>query len=638
MNGSGVSTVFFDLGDTLGVASLTGDPPAFTRFTPFEFSRRLLASLAERTPPLRLGIISNTGNFPGSTLDALLADAGLLQYFDSALRIYSKDVGRTKNSPEIFRLAAMRAGEQAHPAHCLFVGEDASERMFALRAGMRVAPHPLLVKDVLSGHALRYLQIRAPRDIAQAVLAELRRQPIVALRVSAGLDQEVLAIGSQETGVRLLNMFGAHVRLLGEIDAPNRTNAYLLRDDTAVATGFGDARGEATRFFSEGADIQMLLASTPDGLLVALPGDRSPDEFHFENARHGHTVKLMPDPLLLAQSNLEIKSAGTYLNDRSFGEAIPTAVATGLQSISASRIRDRVERYSGLRPVEAGGPLIDSRHIAHPANRVVVEAVAGEFNAIGRGRLQVRLVPFTHLGQVLFNVEAELPGTTTDLVLVTAHLDSTAAGEHSYNSRDDRAPGADDDASGVAAVLSSAQWFAEEILQPLEATVRFVLFNAEEHGLIGSHAYAREQRHLDARIRAVLQMDMIGYNREPPRDWEVHCGFLGNADVERRSVELGSLIRSVIADVAPELPSPRVFHCALMRGDPAADRSDHAAFHARGYAACAVTEAFFSSEDNPNYHRFGDTFVDFTYAADISRVVAAAAWLLAGGQVQRPVT
>ena len=75
----------------------------------------------------------------------------------------------------------------------------------------------------------------------------------------------------------------------------------------------------------------------------------------------------------------------------------------------------------------------------------------------------------------------------------------------------------------------------------------------------------------------------------------------------------------------------------LGQDDPAAGRSDHAAFQERGYAACAVSEDFFvgpgpdspAPNPNPDYHRRTDRRIDFEYAADIARAVAAAAWLAA---------
>ena len=78
---------------------------------------------------------------------------------------------------------------------------------------------------------------------------------------------------------------------------------------------------------------------------------------------------------------------------------------------------------------------------------------------------------------------------------MTAHLDSTAAQSLPYDEATDPAPGADDDASGVAAVLALAEGFAAlAATSPPARTLRFVLFNAEEEGLVGSRAYARLQR------------------------------------------------------------------------------------------------------------------------------------------------
>ncbi|HEV7404255.1 MAG TPA: HAD family hydrolase [Chthoniobacteraceae bacterium] len=140
---SAITTVFFDLGDTLGTAIGT---PAGLKFEPFQFAAGVLTEL--RAGSLRLGVISNTGAESRATLDKMLEDAQLLAFFEPALLIYSSEVGLEKDSPAIFQLAAERAGEPA--AHCLFVGENAEERGFALEGGLAVCPHPLLVAALLS--------------------------------------------------------------------------------------------------------------------------------------------------------------------------------------------------------------------------------------------------------------------------------------------------------------------------------------------------------------------------------------------------------------------------------------------------------------------------------------------------------
>ncbi|HEX2079646.1 MAG TPA: M20/M25/M40 family metallo-hydrolase, partial [Longimicrobium sp.] len=205
----------------------------------------------------------------------------------------------------------------------------------------------------------------------------------------------------------------------------------------------------------------------------------------------------------------------------------------------------------------------------------------------------------------------------------------------------DPAPGADDDASGMAGVLAIAESLAAAAAGgPPRRTLRFVLFNAEEHGLVGSKAYVRDQAAVGAPIVAAFQMDMIGFNAKDPRAFEVHAGYWPLPEVQERSRVLAERVARLTPQVSSTLPPPQLY---LSRGpsgadrDPAERRSDHASFQERGYAACAVSEDFFAGPDpsapapepNPNYHRDGDTFVDFEYAADIARAVGAAAWVTA---------
>ena len=244
---------------------------------------------------------------------------------------------------------------------------------------------------------------------------------------------------------------------------------------------------------------------------------------------------------------------------------------------------------------------------------------------------------FNHGGRGYFNVQAELAGETDRLVLITAHFDSTAASSPPYDPVSDSAPGADDDATGTAAVLAAAAIIRDLAAanKPLR-TIRFVLFNAEEHGLIGSHAYARDAHARGEQIDAVYQMDMIGYNVVPPATFEVHAGYLASPTVQTSSVVLAERIVRLARVVAPGLGTTQVYRSnSSSDRDPAEGRSDHAAFHQRGYPAVAATEDFFvgpggaGSEPNPNYHRETDTLVDSEYAAGIARATVAAAWLTA---------
>jgi Fungalysin metallopeptidase (M36)/Peptidase family M28 len=638
---SAISCILFDLGDTLGTAVFSASPVRLIRFDVFPFVPSLLKSLRDRG--LRLGIISNTGDMSGAEVDAVLAPTGIRDDFEPALRIYSTDVGLTKDSPAIFRLAAQRVDLAETPQRCLFVGEDGRERGFALDAGLLVAPHPLLIDEVLAGQPLRFMRVTArPGTPATAFHAALRRQPLVALHVEGQDAGTVYAVSSQRASAQLINM-RLHVELLGPPDLPARSDLYILRDDAAVRSGFLSPDGQAAQFFSSPAAAPLLLASAADGVLVALPDGRSPGEFHFAGARHGHTLKLLPDPSLLETvsgiAEAERESPAAFAPPRAGVLVDPTAKAAFAQ-ITPETIVAIVERYSGARPLSQADPdPIHSRHLANRDgdNQRAVKALASELEAIGGGRLAVRLTQFLHRGITLQNVEAELPGQSPELVLVTAHLDSTAANDPDFDEAHGAAPGADDDGSGIAAVLMAAERLvALSVTGQLARTVRFVLFNAEEEGLVGSRVYARQQRAAGALIIAVLQMDMIAYHVSGPRVWEIHSGFAPSLAVAARSAAIARLVRQVAPEVSPSLGTGEIYNSA---DDPAAGRSDHASFQAQGYPAVVISENFFTgpaadspaAQANPQYHSAGDTFVDAGFAADIARVVAATAWVIATG-------
>jgi leucyl aminopeptidase len=630
--------VFFDLGDTLGSPRFNIAPVKFERFDIYPFTLRVLGEL--RSAGHRLGIISNTGDDVGTHVDAVLASAGIRDFFEPALRIYSKDVGLKKDSLAIFQLAAARAGLSATPSICIFVGEDSSERVLARAAGFDICPHPLLARQVIEGQALRYARISVPHDkTAAGWRAALVTMPLVPMHIDR--DGGVLVLLSESALPDLMNQ-QFRVELLGDRGLPLDTDLFLLKDDAATQSGFLSTQGQAGTAFAidQGRHV---LGNLTEGLILALPQQRRLGEFHFLQTEHGHTLKLVPDPAILE----EPRPALVAFAADATGQALPPPPLTielraALAQIDVAAISDRIGRYSGQEPPAAGAAVLQSRHISHPDNQRAVSSLAAEFASRGNGRLVVRLHRFTHRGAELHNVEAELPGASPELVLVTAHLDSTAAQSHGYNESRDPAPGADDDCSGVAAVLAIAEKFAALSASSAPTrTLRFVLFNAEEEGLVGSLAYARLQWAQRAPIVAVLQMDMIGYNRDPPRSWEVHLGAAAYPVAESSSLPLAQLIADAASDIAPLLTPPQVYQTSSSGPDPADTRSDHSSFHRFGFPACCASEDLFAgpsptappAEGNPNYHRREDTFVDPAYAADIARTIAAASWQAAGGAI-----
>jgi leucyl aminopeptidase len=604
-----------------------------------------------RQEGVRLGLLFDPGPVAAERAGAALERAGLLPFFAPELVLHG-----AQDSPQLFEQATAQAGEGGvgsgrRPA-LLFVGENAAGRALARAAGFLVAPHPGLARTVLrEREPLFYLRIRIPPATAEAAdwREALRRQPLVPLHdtaePAAGEPVRVVYAIAGASAAASLDDLGFWVDRLGAGDGPLAADLYLLRDDLRAQGDFLIPAGNSASLFGSRESAPLVLASTHEGLLVALPAGRPVESFHFRDARHGHVLKLTGSPALLEPADPArnprlakiVEAAGPL-----FG-AVPARAAAGPllseeeREVLAAQITPTalcldVERYAGARPV-AGGARIASRHALHPDNAVAVAALTDDLERLGAGRLAVCLHFFQ--GGELANVEASLAARGKEgIVLVSAHLDSTAAGKTPYDPKTYPAPGADDDASGIAGVLCAARALLhlDAALDGSRREIRFLLFNDEERGLCGSRAYAGEQAALGAPIMAVFQMDMIGFTSSRQRLFELHAGCWDNPKVQLLSERLADLAAAVAGEVSPNLAPAQIFLFGTYL-DPASGTSDHTSFHKCGYPACLASENPFPGPTvtgfNPDYHRPTDRRIDEFYAADIARTVAAAAWLAA---------
>jgi hypothetical protein len=268
------------------------------------------------------------------------------------------------------------------------------------------------------------------------------------------------------------------------------------------------------------------------------------------------------------------------------------------------------------------------------------------------GRLRVDLDTFTQNPTApriprpvdITNIVATLPGTLPEsagrIYVVSAHYDSRAK---DLLDSDSPAPGADDDASGVAAVLETARVMAG---REYGATVIFMAVAGEEQDLNGSTHWAEEAKrnHLD--IAAMLDDDIVGNTHAPDGTIDRHTVRLfaqGVPPVSAPNDGLLELLRSggendtpprelarAIRDIAGRyVPSMNVR--VIYRADRYLLGGDNLPFLERGYPAVRFSEPAedFSREHEDvrqeNGASYGDLpdFVDFTYVADIARVNAA---------------
>ncbi len=252
----------------------------------------------------------------------------------------------------------------------------------------------------------------------------------------------------------------------------------------------------------------------------------------------------------------------------------------------------------------------------------------------------------------IINVVATLPGEQAEsrdrIYVVSGHYDSMRS---TPTEPDGLAPGANDDASGTAAVIEMACVMSK---YKFNATLIFITVAGEEQGLLGSTFFAKAAKAKGMNIAGMITNDIIGNTRgsdgkvvrdrvrlfaegipplkEMPEDWLTLIRTGGENDSPAR--QLARYIKA-----AGERYVPKMNVDLIYRRDRYLRGGDHFPFLDAGYAAVRMTEP---NEDFHHQHQnvrvengvqFGDLpeFVDFAYTAEVARVNAAALASLATG-------
>ncbi|HZH99411.1 MAG TPA: M20/M25/M40 family metallo-hydrolase [Fimbriimonadaceae bacterium] len=288
-----------------------------------------------------------------------------------------------------------------------------------------------------------------------------------------------------------------------------------------------------------------------------------------------------------------------------------------LQEISSDRLRATVEKLAGFH----------TRNTLSPGLTEAAEWLASEYRKIPGVEAELmkyvlpkgRRVPED---KEVVQVVAKLRGTAPDgerkVVIVGGHLDSLNLEVDPVSGR---APGANDDASGVALslelarVMSTRKWKHDLV---------FVGFSGEEQGLNGARALARRARAEGWRIEAMLNNDTVGssgnlsgqrdekhvrvFSDEPPvRQADAEPGPLQNSRELARYIEF--VTRKAVPDFSVKL---------VLRRDRFGRGGDHTPFSEEGFSAVRFIEVH---EEYTRQHTPHDLpeFMDWRYLANVTR-------------------
>lgn len=286
-----------------------------------------------------------------------------------------------------------------------------------------------------------------------------------------------------------------------------------------------------------------------------------------------------------------------------------------------------------------------------------------EFQQVARasgGRMTVEKQSYTQAAQppprgrvpkdtVVTNVVATLRGTQAEsaarVYVVSGHYDSMCT---SATDAECDAPGANDDASGTAAVLEMARVMSK---RSFDATVIFMAVAGEEQSLLGSTHFAEESKKSAMNIEGMFTNDIVGNtlggngvrDRKTLRVFSEGVPSNETEEEARTRRSVGGENDSPSRQLARFIKETgdlylKDFHVQMIyRRDRYGRGGDHMPFVERGYAAVRFTEP---NEDYNHQHQnvrtengvaYGDLpeFVDFEYVANVARVNCASLAALA---------
>lgn len=213
--------------------------------------------------------------------------------------------------------------------------------------------------------------------------------------------------------------------------------------------------------------------------------------------------------------------------------------------------------------------------------------VASQWQSLGSALPWASVSRVKHSGYPQQSVVLTLKGSRypDEIVVLGGHLDSTAGS--APNSRT-LAPGADDDASGIATLTEVLRVIAEQGRQP-ERTLQFIGYAAEEVGLRGSKDIATRYKAANTRVLAALQLDMTNYQGSVE-----DIVFMTDYTDKGLTGYLTQLLDAYLPQISYGYDSCG-YGC-----------SDHASWHNQGYPVAMPFESRFN-DYNPKIHTAQDT-------------------------------
>ena len=533
------------------------------------------------------------------------------------VRSASADFVRPATPPETLPapLPTMLAGLRAPAiaAHVAFLASPGLEGRGLGARGLDAAAEYVATQLLLAGAAPLRLQAPSGGDTAAptagaATAAYFHSVPVREIRSPGG---HVVVETRRGDAVESRTFAGGVDALLPEL--PPRSFAAPV-----VFAGYGIRETAPARDDYRALDVKDKLVLVLDGVPAGPEWQAPPlaDRYASTRGRTRHRAKQELAASLGARALLVIDAQALAAHLAAGGKAPPTFFAP-------------FDHDAATVPVVRLSPAAGDALLA-PAGLTTASAVGGRPQLLPGATATVRVFGEERMvasRNVIGVIQGADPRLSGEAVVMGAHIDHLGrVGDLIY-------PGADDNASGVAALLEIAKAMAESPTQP-SRTVVFAFWTGEEEGHFGSDHYVRHPAWPLDRTVAYLNLDMIGHPWTP----EGLRQLVADTRLERGEEFLalatpGNFVELGVAESSSELP-PLLVRAArgtgvamhLDRTDGTSGGSDYRAFARRGVPFVRFFGNFFQG-----YHEPADTAatLDAGQVLTMARVALASTWLIA---------
>lgn len=213
----------------------------------------------------------------------------------------------------------------------------------------------------------------------------------------------------------------------------------------------------------------------------------------------------------------------------------------------------------------------------------------------------------------LRNIICKKKGIDEKLIMICAHYDCI------MNQKEDsfsRAPGANDNGSGVSAIIEIARVLANTNFRH---SIQFVFFSGEEQGLLGSKSYAKYVKENGVDLYRLINLDMIGHPFFAPntviieRDNHINKEHNQVGENDTKSIEFGELMKDMTSVVGLQFHLDSIYD------------SDYEPFESLGHVVIGAYDGSADPLNNPHYHSSSDLpeNIDWDYLTSVTKLVLA---------------